>query len=105
MKHQVFIWSAVIWINQMRKLSLIDCKYCRTDLAENVQEKRECQMGEASVITCGKGRVGKTTTAAAGGTAFALMSQKVCLIDADIGLRNLDVGMGFENRIIYDVVV
>ncbi|MUK86977.1 septum site-determining protein MinD [Ornithinibacillus sp. L9] len=61
-------------------------------------------MGEAIVITSGKGGVGKTTTTANIGTALALMEKKVCLIDTDIGLRNLDVVMGLENRIIYDIV-
>ena len=61
-------------------------------------------MGEAIVITSGKGGVGKTTTSANIGTALALMEKKVCLIDTDIGLRNLDVIMGLENRIIFDIV-
>ena len=61
-------------------------------------------MGEAIVITSGKGGVGKTPTSANIGTALALMDKKVCLIDTDIGLRNLDVVMGLENRIIYDIV-
>lgn len=61
-------------------------------------------MGEAIVITSGKGGVGKSTTTANIGTALALMGKKVCLVDTDIGLRNLDVIMGLENRIIYDIV-
>ncbi|MEI5905677.1 septum site-determining protein MinD [Bacillus spongiae] len=61
-------------------------------------------MGEAIVITSGKGGVGKTTTTANVGTALALQGKKVCLVDTDIGLRNLDVVMGLENRIIYDLV-
>lgn len=61
-------------------------------------------MGEAIVITSGKGGVGKTTTTANLGTALALRDKKVCLIDTDIGLRNLDVIMGLENRIIFDIV-
>jgi len=61
-------------------------------------------MGEAIVITSGKGGVGKTTTSANIGTALALLGKKVCMVDTDIGLRNLDVVMGLENRIIYDLV-
>ncbi|MDF0726771.1 septum site-determining protein MinD [Cytobacillus sp. S13-E01] len=61
-------------------------------------------MGEAIVITSGKGGVGKTTTTANVGTALALAGKRVCLVDTDIGLRNLDVVMGLENRIIYDLV-
>ncbi|BAQ11574.1 septum site-determining protein mind [Bacillus sp. OxB-1] len=61
-------------------------------------------MGEAIVITSGKGGVGKTTTTANLGTALALQGRKVCLVDTDIGLRNLDVILGLENRIIYDLV-
>ncbi|MBM7097990.1 MULTISPECIES: septum site-determining protein MinD [Alteribacter] len=61
-------------------------------------------MGEAIVVTSGKGGVGKTTTTANLGTALALNGKRVCLVDTDIGLRNLDVVMGLENRIIYDLV-
>ncbi|RAL26649.1 septum site-determining protein MinD [Thermoflavimicrobium daqui] len=61
-------------------------------------------MGESIVITSGKGGVGKSTTSANLGTALALTGKKVCLVDTDIGLRNLDVLMGLENRIIYDLV-
>ncbi|SFH66202.1 septum site-determining protein MinD [Pisciglobus halotolerans] len=61
-------------------------------------------MSKAIVITSGKGGVGKTTSTANIGTALALQGKKVCLIDMDIGLRNLDVILGLENRIIYDIV-
>ena len=61
-------------------------------------------MGEAIVITSGKGGVGKSTTTANIGTALALKDQKVCLVDTDIGLRNLDVVLGLENRIIFNIV-
>lgn len=61
-------------------------------------------MSEVIVITSGKGGVGKTTTTANIGTALALHGKKVVLLDADIGLRNLDVVMGLENRIVYDLV-
>lgn len=61
-------------------------------------------MGEVIVITSGKGGVGKTTTTANVGTGLAMLGKKVVLIDTDIGLRNLDVVMGLENRIVYNLV-
>lgn len=60
-------------------------------------------MGESIVITSGKGGVGKTTTTANIGTALAALGYKVVVIDGDTGLRNLDVLMGLENRIIYTI--
>lgn len=61
-------------------------------------------MGEVIVVTSGKGGVGKTTTSANVGTGLAAIGKKVVLIDTDIGLRNLDVVMGLENRIVYNLV-
>lgn len=61
-------------------------------------------MSEVIVITSGKGGVGKTTTSANIGCGLALAGKKVVLVDADIGLRNLDVVLGLENRIVYDLV-
>ena len=61
-------------------------------------------MSQSLVITSGKGGVGKTTTVANLGVALASMGNKVVMVDADIGLRNLDVVMGLENRIVYDLV-
>jgi septum site-determining protein MinD len=61
-------------------------------------------MSEVIVITSGKGGVGKTTSTANIGTGLALSGSKIVLIDTDIGLRNLDVVMGLENRIVYDLV-
>jgi len=61
-------------------------------------------MGEVIVVTSGKGGVGKTTTTANIGTGLAKLNKKVVLIDTDIGLRNLDVVMGLENRIVYNLV-
>jgi len=60
--------------------------------------------GKVVTITSGKGGVGKTTTTANLGIALASMGQNVVCIDTDIGLRNLDVVMGLENRIVYDLV-
>ena len=61
-------------------------------------------MSEVIVITSGKGGVGKTTTTANIGTGLAQLNKKVVMIDTDIGLRNLDVVMGLENRIVYNLV-
>lgn len=61
-------------------------------------------MARVITITSGKGGVGKTTTTANLGTALAMQGQRVVCVDADIGLRNLDVVMGLENRIVYDLV-
>ena len=62
-------------------------------------------MSQVIVITSGKGGVGKTTTTANLGTGLVLYKgRKVVMLDADIGLRNLDVVMGLENRIVYDLV-
>jgi septum site-determining protein MinD len=61
-------------------------------------------MGEVYVVTSGKGGLGKTTTTANVGAGLATLGKRVCLLDADIGLRNLDVVMGLENRIVFDVV-
>ena len=61
-------------------------------------------MGKVIVVTSGKGGVGKTTTTANLGTGLAMAGKRVVVIDADIGLRNLDVILGLENRIVYNLV-
>ena len=61
-------------------------------------------MGEVIVITSGKGGVGKTTTTANIGVGLAQAGRKVIVIDTDLGLRNLDVVMGLENKIVYNLV-
>ena len=61
-------------------------------------------MSEVIVITSGKGGVGKTTTVANIGTGLAMLGKKVSVVDTDIGLRNLDVVLGLENRIVYNLV-
>lgn len=61
-------------------------------------------MSEVIVITSGKGGVGKTTTTANLGVGLAARGKKVVLIDTDTGLRNLDLLLGLENRIMYDLI-
>lgn len=61
-------------------------------------------MGNVIVVTSGKGGVGKTTTTANIGAGLAQMGKQVLVIDTDLGLRNLDVVMGLENRIVYNLV-
>ncbi|WP_372860953.1 AAA family ATPase, partial [Pseudoalteromonas sp.] len=61
-------------------------------------------MAKIIVVTSGKGGVGKTTSSAAIGTGLALKGYKTVIIDFDIGLRNLDLIMGCERRVVYDFV-
>ena len=69
-----------------------------------IDNRRIFIMSEVIVITSGKGGVGKTTTSANVGTGLAILGYRVALVDTDIGLRNLDVVMGLENRIVYNLV-
>jgi septum site-determining protein MinD len=62
------------------------------------------KLGRVVVVTSGKGGVGKTTTTANIGTGLARLGFKVVLVDTDIGLRNLDILMGLENRIVYNLI-
>ena len=66
--------------------------------------QEESSMGEVIVITSGKGGVGKTTTTANIGIGLSRLGKKVMVIDTDLGLRNLDVVLGLENRIVYNIV-
>lgn len=61
-------------------------------------------MAKIIVVTSGKGGVGKTTTAAAFSTGLALRGHKTAVIDFDVGLRNLDLIMGCERRVVYDLI-
>ncbi|MEH3148227.1 MAG: septum site-determining protein MinD [Methylobacterium frigidaeris] len=61
-------------------------------------------MAKVLVVTSGKGGVGKTTTTAALGAALAQQGQSVCVVDFDVGLRNLDLVMGAERRVVYDLI-
>jgi septum site-determining protein MinD len=64
----------------------------------------EQRLGRAIVITSGKGGVGKTTTAANVGAALAARGARVALVDADVGLRNLDIVLGLESRVRYHLL-
>jgi septum site-determining protein MinD len=61
-------------------------------------------MAQVVVVTSGKGGVGKTTSTAALGAALAMMGKRVAIIDFDVGLRNLDLVMGAERRVVYDLI-
>lgn len=61
-------------------------------------------MGNVIVVTSGKGGAGKTTTTANLGVGLAKLNKKVCVIDMDLGLRNLDVVIGLENQVVYNLV-
>ena len=66
--------------------------------------KESIQVAKIIVVTSGKGGVGKTTTSASIATGLALQGHKTCVIDFDVGLRNLDLIMGCERRVVYDLV-
>jgi len=61
-------------------------------------------MGQVLVVTSGKGGVGKTTSTAALGAALARGGDKVVVIDFDVGLRNLDLVLGAERRVVFDLI-
>src|SRR5450830_1680897 len=61
-------------------------------------------MAKIIVVTSGKGGVGKTTTSASFATGLAMRGHKTCVIDFDVGLRNLDLIMGVERRVVYDLI-
>ncbi len=75
-----------------------------SETGSTVTNESQAAPGRVIVVTSGKGGVGKTTTTANIGMALASMGEKVALVDADIGLRNLDLVLGLENRIVYNVV-
>src|SRR6185503_17020283 len=64
----------------------------------------EADVAKVLVVTSGKGGVGKTTTTAALGAALARDGQSVVVVDFDVGLRNLDIIMGAERRVVFDLI-
>ena len=76
----------------------------KPSVSDEKDKKGETMSGRVIVITSGKGGVGKTTTNANIGTALARAGKKVVMIDTDLGLRNLDLLLGLENRIVYTIV-
>ena len=74
-----------------------ECQLCRVN-------KKERLLSRIVVVTSGKGGVGKTTTSAAFATGLAMRGYKTAVIDFDVGLRNLDLIMGCERRVVYDFV-
>jgi septum site-determining protein MinD len=72
--------------------------------ASAVYNRWEMTLGKIIVSTSGKGGVGKTTTSAAFATGLAMRGHKTAVIDFDVGLRNLDLVMGCERRVVYDLV-
>jgi septum site-determining protein MinD len=83
----------------MHQLQSRDPDVLRSSAQEATAEAAESKRGRAIVVTSGKGGVGKTTTTANLGTALASRGARVALVDADIGLRNLDIVLGLENRV------
>jgi septum site-determining protein MinD len=73
-------------------------------MVDSMHSEHRSGGGWVITVTSGKGGVGKTTTTANLGAALAMQGRSVVLIDADIGLRNLDIVLGLENRIVYDLV-
>jgi len=73
-------------------------------LSNGTSEAGSKKLGEVYVVTSGKGGVGKTTVTASLGAALALRGKRVLVVDADIGLRNLDVILGLESRVVFNVV-
>src|SRR4051812_16844060 len=65
---------------------------------------KRTEMAKVLVVTSGKGGVGKTTSAAALGAALAQGGERVVVVDFDVGLRNLDLVMGAERRVVYDLI-
>jgi septum site-determining protein MinD len=71
---------------------------------KHTKAKTKVKQGRVLVVTSGKGGVGKTTSTAALGAALAQNGQKVVVVDFDVGLRNLDLVMGAERRVVFDLI-
>src|SRR5215204_4428972 len=71
---------------------------------KNSKAKTKTRQGKVLVVTSGKGGVGKTTSTAALGAALAQSGERVVVVDFDVGLRNLDLVMGAERRVVFDLI-
>jgi septum site-determining protein MinD len=71
---------------------------------DRFHQEEEPKLAKVVVVTSGKGGVGKTTTSAAFAAGLALRGYKTVVIDFDVGLRNLDLIMGCERRVVYDLL-
>ena len=91
-------------MNRRKQTLMQACIIPETSALNEKDKKGETMSGRVIVITSGKGGVGKTTTNANIGTALARAGKKVVMIDTDLGLRNLDLLLGLENRIVYTIV-
>jgi len=75
-----------------------------TETETETTEQKGTAMAKIVVVTSGKGGVGKTTTSASFASGLALAGKKTAVIDFDVGLRNLDLIMGCERRVVYDLI-
>lgn len=87
-----------------KKKLVYTCKSTKDNIEKNFSCNNKQSITRVIVFTSGKGGVGKTSTTANMGISIARLGYKIALIDADIGLKNLDLLIGLENRILYTVM-
>jgi septum site-determining protein MinD len=95
-------WCCYRWIETRRTRERPDSQPFATDRSPKPGKVR--RMGKVLVVTSGKGGVGKTTSTASLGAALAQNNQTVVVVDFDVGLRNLDLVMGAERRVVFDLI-
>ena len=84
--------------------STTSCASCRAGFRLEAETRARRVLGKVIVVTSGKGGVGKTTTTGGDRAGLALRGHKTVVIDFDVGLRNLDLVMGCERRVVYDFI-